>query len=167
MKLPATISKPRRAAGVLLIECLVYLAVFGILLGVGTAAFYFCWNYSKALVYAADDVTAALYAGEHWRADIRAATGNISAETNDTGITLRIPEANQEVIYRFESGVVRRETPVANHSLLLLPKVEASQMMPETRDGVTAWRWELKLKSRRPETRLPLLFTFEAVPPKP
>ena len=39
MKLTRTISRGRRRAGMLLTECLVYIAVFSILLGIGTAAF--------------------------------------------------------------------------------------------------------------------------------
>ena len=38
-------------------------------------------------------------------------------------------------------------------------------MKPDTRGEVTAWRWELQIKSRRKETSMPLLFTFEAVQP--
>ena len=65
----------------MLMECLVYIAVFAILLGGGTAAFYFCWDHSKALIYATDDIASALHAGERWRADVRAATGKITVET--------------------------------------------------------------------------------------
>ena len=42
MKFPSTISSVRRQAGILVVECLVYISVFGILTGIGTAAFYFC-----------------------------------------------------------------------------------------------------------------------------
>jgi hypothetical protein len=33
-----------------------------------------CWDYSKALHYATDDINATLHAGERWRTDIRNAT---------------------------------------------------------------------------------------------
>jgi len=46
-------------------------------------------------------------------------------------------------------------------------KVNASRMSSEMRGGVAAWRWELELAPRRPEMRLPLLFTFEAAQTKP
>jgi hypothetical protein len=35
-------------------------------------------------------------------------------------------------------------------------------MVMDARGPVSAWRWELELKSRRKEARLPFLFTFEA-----
>ena len=167
MKLPRNILRVRHQAGILLIECLVYIAVFAIFLGGGTAAFYFCWDHSKSLLYATNDITAALHAGERWRADVRAATGNISIATTPTSEVVRIPEAKQEVAYRFEAGQLRRDIPALHLSQLLLQKVKSSQMTTEARGPVSAWRWELELSERRKETHLPLLFTFEAAQKKP
>lgn len=167
MKMPRNIARVRHQAGILLVECLVYIAVFAILLGVGTAAFYFCWDHSKALIYATDDIASALRAGERWRADVRAATGKIIVETTAADEVVKIPAGDQEIIYRFNSGEVRREKASANVSQLLLPKVKTSQMKLDARGDVTAWRWELELTQRRKETQLPLRFTFEAVPVKP
>jgi hypothetical protein len=167
MKLPQNISKMRREAGILLVECLVYIAVFAILLGGATAAFYFCWDHSKALIYTTDDIASSLRAGERWRADVRGATGKISVETTAAGEVVRIPESGKEIIYRFESGEMRRQIAPENFSQLLLPKVKSSQMKMDARGGVTAWRWELELAQRRKEIHLPLLFTFEAAQMKP
>lgn len=151
----------------MLIECLVYLAVFVILLGIATTAFYFCWDHTRALIFATDDVAAALHAGERWRADVRSATGKIAVETTATGEVVRIPKAEREIIYRFESGEVRREVSTLKMPQLLLPKVKASLMQADARGAVDAWRWELELGSRRKEAQLPLRFTFEAVPANP
>ncbi len=167
MKLPRNILRVRHQAGILLIECLVYIAVFAIFLGGGTAAFYFCWDHSKSLLYATNDITAALHAGERWRADVRGATGNISIAATATGEMVRIPETKKEIVYRFEAGEVHRDIPALHLSQLLLPKVKSSQMTTEARDSVNAWRWELELSERRKETHLPLLFTFEAAQKKP
>lgn len=155
------------AAGMFLTECLVYIAVFAILLGIGTVAFYFCWDHSRALIYATDDITAALRAGECWRADIRSATGTISVEMTASGETVKIPAGAKEILYRFASGEVRRQVASSNFSELLLPKVKSSQMKMDVHGNVTAWRWELELAQRRSETHLPLLFTFEAAQTKP
>jgi hypothetical protein len=167
MKLAQNNPHIRRQTGVMLIECLVYIAVFGILLGGGTAAFYFCWDHTKAVMFAASDISAALRAGECWRADVRAAIGNISVATTTAGEVVQIPETKEEIIYRFESGEVHREIPAMHQSQLLLPKVKTSQMSLLPRGSVSAWHWELELKERRKETHLPLLFTFEAVQAKP
>ncbi len=155
----------RRHAGMMLLECLVYLFVFAILLGGATAAFYFCWDHSRAVIFATDDIASALHAGERWRADVRAATGKITVETTTTGEVARIPEGARTVSYRFESGEVRRQISTSDYQELLLAKVKTSQMAMDARGTVSAGRWEMELLSRRKEAHLPLLFTFEAVAP--
>lgn len=151
----------------MLIECLVYIAVFAILTGIGLASFYFCWDHTRGTIYATDEVESALRAGEGWRADVRAATGKISVENTATGEVVTIPEGERTVVYRFEADELRREIPAQNNSRLLLPKVKTSEMTTEARDGVTAWRWELAVTPRRKEAHLPMLFTFEAAQIKP
>jgi hypothetical protein len=148
--------------GYLLIECLVYMSVFVVVLGLGIGAFYVCWDHSQALRSASDDITAALHAGERWRADIRQATGAVIGEAVPGGEQLRIPRGADEVIYTFNAGEVRRRMSAASFSELLLGKVKTSEMVREKCGPVTAWRWELELAARRKETRLPLAFTFEA-----
>jgi hypothetical protein len=160
-------SKSRRIAGILLVECMTYLVVFAILTAIGMGAFYLCWDDSKAVIYATEDIGAALRAGEHWRADVRNASGKITVEDSASGEVLRIPASGKEIVYRFESGQLRREVSAGQNSQLLLATIKTSQMSQETRDGVTAWRWELDLVVRRQETHLPLLFTFEAAQAKP
>jgi len=160
-------AKARRTAGMLLAECLVYIGLFALLTGIGLATFYLCWNQSEALVSATDDIGAAWRAGERWRADVRHATGAISLEPSATAERVRIPAGEKAIVYHFEAGEIRREVPASHTSELLLPRVKTSEMTTESRSGVTAWRWELELNARRPETRLPLLFTFEAVQTKP
>jgi hypothetical protein len=165
MKLRPSISPAGIRAGSLLIECLVYISVFAVILGLGIGAFYVCWDHSKALHYATDDITAALHAGERWRADVRHATGAIIGETAPGGERLRIPRGTNEIIYHFHAGEVRRQAAASDFSELLLARVKASEMVKETRGPVAAWRWELELAPRRKETRLPLAFTFEAAAP--
>jgi hypothetical protein len=162
MKPHSSIFPARARAGYLLIECLVYLSVFVVILGLALGAFYVCWDYSKALHYATDDINAALHAGERWRADIRNATGKITVETTAEGERLRIPCGTNVLIYSFNADEVRRQIASSAFSELLLPKVKVSQMVTETRGPVAAWLWEVELTPHRKETRLPLLFTFEA-----
>ena len=162
MKLRSSISRDQAQTGYLLIECLVYLSVIVVILGLGLGAFYVCWDYSKALHYATDDINAALHAGERWRADIRNATGKITVETTAEGERLRIPCGTNVLIYSFNADEVHRQIASSDFSELLLPKVKVSQMVTEKRGPVAAWRWEVELTPRRKETHLPLLFTFEA-----
>lgn len=162
-----TLHRQRRTAGILLVECVTYIAIFALLTSIGLAAFYLCWDHSKALIYATDDIRASLRAGERWRADVRQAEGKITVESNADGELIRLPQPEREVVYRFAAGEVRREIPALHTSDLLLAKAKVSRMSAEPRDGVAAWRWELEVGLRRPETQLPLLFTFEAVQTKP
>jgi hypothetical protein len=161
MKLPPSIPRARAQAGVLLIECVVYIAIFAIVMGLGLATFYLCWDDSKALLYATDDIASALRAGERWRADIRSATGEITVEAAAQGELLRIPCGTNAILYRFSAGEIHRQFASSNFPELLLPTVQTSQMVKDARGAVNAWRWELELKSRHKETHLPLLFTFE------
>jgi hypothetical protein len=169
MKLPNNHPGIRRRLGIMLIECLVYLSVFVILLGLGTAAFYMCWDHSMGIIYATNNIESALRAGECWRADVRGATGKISVETNSIGETVRIPAGDTEIVYRWSAGKLRREVPSRHISRLLLNKVKSSEMKSDQRGPAQAWCWELELAPRQPEktTHLPLLFTFEAARIKP
>ena len=162
MKLPSSSSRARAQTGVLLIECIVYIGLFAIIVGLGLATFFLCWDNSKALLYATDDIESALRAGERWRADVRSATGKITAETTTQGEFLRIPHGTNVILYGFSAGEIHRQLASSNFSESLLPTVKASQMVIDQRGPVSAWRWELELKSRRKETHMPLLFTFEA-----
>ncbi len=167
MKLPRNISAARRASGMLLVECVVYMAVFAILLGGITAVFFYCWDHSDTLIYTTGDINSALQTGERWRADIRAATGKITVNTTAAGEVVRIPEGARLVSYRFESGGVSLQSSVSAKPLLLLANVKTSQMTLDARGGVSAWRWELELLPRRGASHRPLQFTFEAAQTKP
>jgi hypothetical protein len=153
----------RCQAGIMLVECISYLAGFIILSGIAMGSLYLCWDHSKALISASDDISAALRAGERWRADVRAATGAATIETTTNGEVVKIPEGGKEIIYAFDSKEVKRQVGSASLPVILLSGVVSSEMLSNARTGVTAWRWELQAVQRRKETHLPLLFTFEAV----
>jgi len=146
----------------LLLECMVYIAIFAVITGLGTATFYLCWENSRALRYTTEDVAAALRAGERWRADIRGATGTITIEHAAAGELLRIPCGTNEIFYRFAAGEIRRQSASSGFTESMLTAVEASQMVTDRRGPVNAWRWELELEPHREVTHLPLQFSFEA-----
>ncbi len=160
-------TRPRcnRFAGTTLIECLVYLVVFSILLGLATASFFFCWDHTRAVFLATHDIESALRAGDVWREDVRAATGPISIQNDRASQTILIPEGKKQVLYHFTSGGLWRQSLPGAASQLLLPSVKSSQMQSDPRGPVAAWRWDLELAQKRRETHLPLIFSFEAVSP--
>src|SRR5215472_5015955 len=162
MKFRNNISRARDEAGITLVECIVYIAVLLVLSAGAMGAFYLSWDHSKALISATDDITAALQAGERWRADVRAATGTIHVEKTPSGEVVTIPANGKDIVYRLNAGVLRRQAGSDGFSAMLLPRVRASEMTMEKRGDVQAWRWELEVPQRRRETHFPLLFTFEA-----
>lgn len=143
-------------------ECLMYIALFLMLTSAAMVSFYFCWDGSKMLISATDDVSAALRAGERWRADVRSASGSISVEMTSSGEVVEIPEEGTQIVYRFDSGAVQRQVGNEKFPQVVLPRVKSSEMESEARGSVTAWRWELELAPHRKDIHLPLLFTFEA-----
>jgi hypothetical protein len=156
-----------RTSGIFLLECLMYIALLGLVLGGATTAFYFCLGHTEAVMVTTDNIASVLRTGERWRADVRAATGPITVQTNAAGEVVRIPEGARLVSYRFESGKISRQLSATAEPLVLLANVKGSQMMMDARGGVSAWRWELELTPVRKETHLPLRFTFEAAQAKP
>jgi hypothetical protein len=111
----------------------------------------------------AEDISRALVAGERWRADVRAAAGNIRVESINAEQLLRLPGPRGELQYRFTEGAVsRRLNP--GPWVTLLTNVVSSQMESDPRRQVSSWRWEVELMSRAKLPQTKPLFTFIAVP---
>lgn len=162
MKLRLKMPSERSRSGISLIECLVYVAVLTILTGVALGTFYVCWDGFRGTILTSDDVSAALRAGERWRADVRGASGTISVEKTASGQILKIPESGKQVVYSFDSGALRRGAGAHGPFQLVFAKVKSSEMKSDIRDGVRAWQWELELPERSKGPHVPMLFTFEA-----
>jgi type II secretory pathway pseudopilin PulG len=146
-----------------IIETVVYISVLFVLLGAAYMAMYRCIDRSVALRRNANALTSALEAGERWRADVRAATGSVQTDKD----LLRIPTSRGEIAYRFEDHSVMRRIS-SNSWVELLPGIKTSDMQPDRRQQVTAWRWDFELLPTRKDTadtnRFHPLFTFLAVP---
>jgi len=167
MKTTAFHPRSRRQAGATLLECMMYIALFMIILSGALATFYYCWDNSKVFIGTTDDIAAVLRAGENWRADVRTATGPITHVTGSAGEDISIPVAGKNIVYHFTGHTVSRETSTSPETRIVLARVQSSQMTAETHGPVTAWRWDVKLTSRGRQNQLPLQFTFAAVPSTP
>jgi hypothetical protein len=154
----------RRLRGIMLVECVVYIALLFLVLGFAYQAFYSCWDTSIGLRRNADDIMRALDVGEAWRQDIRSARGPIRLETTNGVELLHIPLGNGEVLYRLTDGELQRSPAGIVRWVTLLSKIKSSHMQSDPRARVTAWRWELELNRVR-NARVRPLFTFQAVPP--
>src|SRR5579872_5938679 len=134
-------------AGFTLLEILTYLAMLTIVLGVAIMSFHQCWDNSSHLRRNADDIVRALDAGDRWRADIRSATGQIQLTEAHGAEELKIPSSSGEIVYAFANGELRRQSAGPPTNVRMLANVQSSQMESDPRGSVSAWRWELELKS--------------------
>ena len=159
---------PHGQQGFLLVDCLVYLAIWGIVAGLAFSAFYRCMSYSKNLARNADDIARALKAGERWRQDVRAATGPFKLVTREAGVAqaLHIPQKSGEVTYLFSDGAILRQSGTNAPWIPALSGVKSSRMEKDERQRVVSWRWEVELKNKQKVARVRPLFTFQAVAPE-
>src|SRR6266516_6835787 len=97
--------------GIMLIDCMVYLDIWAVVVGMAFSDFFRSMSYSKNLARNSDDIARALKAGERWREDVRAATGPFKLVVGEPGVgqALHIPQKTGEVIYRFIDGAVLRQ----------------------------------------------------------
>ena len=59
-----------------------------------------------------------------------------------------------------------REAKAGGQREEVLPNVKRSEFHRDSRQHVTAWRWEVELRGKQEATRVKPLFTFQAVPSK-
>lgn len=153
-----------RRTGTLLLETIAYMAIFVVVLGLATDAFYQSWSASGALRRDADQISQSMNAGERWRADIRAASGAIEKTSLNGSETIRIPQAQGEIIYRFAHAEVRRRPATSARESVVVSKIKSSRMQIEREPFGSVCRWELELEPNRPRRgTLAPLFTFTAV----
>ena len=146
-----------RQQGFTLIECIVYMALFVVVVGFATMVFFRYWDDSRDLSRHADDVVRVLHAGDQWRADLRAAHGPLQLTFTNGAEELRIPSSAGAITYTFAHGELRRQ------SKLLLANVQSSEMQSNAALHVPAWRWDLELQSKLKTPLWRPRFTFEAV----
>ena len=164
--LPHTLkpARRRRERGIMLVECIVYIGLVFVVLGLAYMVFERCEDLSIGMRRNGDDIMRALNAGELWRQDIRSARGEIKIESTGGEETLRIPQERGEVAYRLAGGELLRSVGETAPWVMLLPQVKTSHMQSDVRAHVTSWRWEIELGLSRRNARVRPLFTFQAVP---
>ncbi len=155
----------RREAGVLLVECLIYLSVWSVLLGLSFAAFYRVWDNATRLRRSAADIARVLQAGERWREDVRQATGPLQLVSTEQSVeqALHVPQASGEVVYYFTGTNVLRRGAGDMPFVETLGGVKASRLKRDALEPVVAWRWEVELKAGKTKPVVRPLFTFQAV----
>lgn len=150
--------------GFTLVDCLVYIAVFFVVVGVGFKMFFTCWDSAKAFRRNTDQIAATLKTGERWREDVRRATAEPRSEESADGTIWRLTQKSGAVDYRFADETLWRRNGNSGDWTPVLLHVKSSRMEPDRRPHAAAWRWEVELATKRKGAKVVPLFTFEAVP---
>lgn len=152
-------------SGVMLVECIVYIAVLFVILNVAVATLFRVLDHTRGVQRVSADVARALDAGERWRTEIRAADGPLRLVNAGDFQALHIPRESGEVVYVYDGTNVLRHGIAVRSKGPFLVRVSNSRFVLDQRAGVRSWRWEVELESRRLQPKLKPLFTFQAVPP--
>lgn len=144
--------------GMTLIETLVYLGSLAVVLTMAYGAYYEMSQHSRRLAANADDIVAAVRAGETWRGELRRARGVKEVTADGMVITTE----DKQIAYRFVEGHVRRRAGTGSWDTVL-GDVVSSRMLQDEGGGVSSYRWELELGAQR-RSRVRPRFTFMAVP---
>ena len=158
-------STPRCRRGIALLECLVYIALLTLLLGLAFTCFYETTQHTRRLSSNTADIVRALQAGERWRDDVRHATEPPRFDPMSQEALLVLPQTNGIVRYKLGDGAILRQALPNTNWVETLPNIKRSEMIRDQRSRVTVWRWELELHSQRGKRHLIPLFTFQAVAP--
>ena len=142
---------------------MVYMVVFVMVLGLAFSLFYRTLSVSGDLNRISSDIIRTLHAGESWRDEIRAAIEPPRVVEETGHAVLAIPRREGVVAYTFTNGAVWRQAAPDYVWKLFLADVRTSRMEPDARGKVTAWTWEVELKSRKRLVRVPPLFSFTSV----
>jgi len=163
-------TSPRSSAatrrGIMLVDCLVYISLLALILGLAFSAFYRTLEHSTRLERNAADIIRALHVGERWRADVRSATGELRVSDDTNGVALHIPRGQGGIAYIFREGVVHREEVPGGRHEVVLPNVKLSGFFRDSRRHVAGWRWELELQGKQEVSRVKPMFSFLAVAPQ-
>lgn len=157
-------TRKARQRGILLIECMIYLSVVMVVVGLAMALLYRALEANRGLDRNSQDIARALRAGEQWREDVRRAEGPIQHERINNMEQIRIPQAGGEVFYAWTEGVLWRAGLEHTNYVPLLSGVKACQIIKDQRLQVSAYRLEIELAQRQKAARLRPLFSFGAVP---
>ena len=153
-------------AGVTLIESLVYIGLVGFLLVCGTRFFNVVFHHNKAVAKAAAYTTSVLDAAKHWRRDVANTKGEPRLVRGEKFDVIEMEQsAGGRVRYRVNRNRLERHN--GGEWVPIVARVVSSIMLPDPREHVTAWRWELALETKSAYIVDPMRFSFVAVPGHP
>ena len=160
------LNKDRLQSGISLIEAIVYVTLFVFLLGCATRYFNIVYYHHKAVAKATGYTSSALNAAKHWRRDIANAKTDPRLIRGDKFDVIEIDQAaGNQISYRLNRSTLERYN--GEEWVPIIQRVNSSIMIPDQREYVRAWRWELSLETKSQYIGDPLRFSFVAVPGHP
>ena len=160
------LNKDRLQSGISLIEAIVYVTLFVFLLGCATRYFNIVYYHHKAVAKVTGYTTSALDAAKHWRRDIANAKTDPRLIRGDKFDVIEIDQAaGNQISYRLNRSTLERYN--GEEWVPIIQRVNSSIMIPDQREYVRAWRWELSLETKSQYIGNPLRFSFVAVPGYP
>ena len=166
MNIKAQSPRKRRqnlCAAIALVECMMYIALVMLIVGLGLTMYLKLLGFHRDLERNNNDITRVLQAGETWRADIRSAESLRQSSEDNASDRLELSINDAKVIYSFEKGTVWRRNADESVASPFLENVADCRFIKESREHVSAWRWELHLKTKKRTVRIEPLFSFLAV----
>jgi type II secretory pathway pseudopilin PulG len=164
---PCSPGAPRSAPGergMLLIHLLVYMAVLAIIMSLASVTFWRAFDSVRQHLQAADEASALLRAGELWRQDVRRTRTAPVIEETSSALHFRLGTADGPVTWSVESNRLVRVAGTDGIPLSWMKKLETAQFVADDRGSVRAWRLEVSLPSPKRGERMPVAFSFIAVP---
>jgi hypothetical protein len=158
---------PYAKRGIMLIDCLVYITLWSLVLGLAIVAYHRYDHHSRRLARNANDIVQVLNVGEMWREDVRSAQGPIQQKIESEYASIEIPQAKGVVRYDFRAETISRIVSSTGQEITLLRRVKQSRMIKDQGEFVASWRWELELEGHSAKLKIRPLFTFQATPSMP
>ena len=149
--------------GMALLECVVYIALLGLVMSMAYAGFYSVLEHTTRLQRSAADINRVLAAGEQWREDVRKSAGLPRQVESGGDMVWQILRGNEPVVYLFKGDTVYRLDNKGQKPFLM--QVKSSRMLVDKR-AVNSCRWEVELDGWKKPSKMKPLFTFQAVPGK-
>jgi len=157
--------REREASGIMLMECLFYLSIWMVVVGLGFTLFYRVYSQSKQLARVSDQVVQTLRAGEQWRKDVRGSRAAPRWEPREQGTGEFILEREGvELAYRVEGTNLLKKVAVDGRWQEVLSGLKTCRFWRDEAGGVVSWRWEVELSSRAAHPPVRPRFSFQAVP---
>ena len=152
--------------GVTIVESIAYIALVAFLLMCGVRFFNVVYHHNKAVAKATVYTTSVLDAAKHWRRDVANTKGEPQLVRGEQFDVIEMKQASGGIV-RYRVNRNRLERHNGEEWVPIVGRVVSSIMLPDPREHVKAWCWELALETKSVYLVDRMRFSFVAVPGHP